>query len=75
MGEMRNVYNILVGKYERKRPLARPRHRWKASIKMDLREIGWEYVDWIHLARPVAGSCEPSCYIKGRKFLDSLSDY
>jgi hypothetical protein len=43
---------------------------------MDLREIGWEGVDWIHLAQdiPVVGSCEdgdePSGSIKGGKFLD-----
>jgi hypothetical protein len=40
MGEMRNAYNILVGKSEGKRPLGRPRHRWEDYISMDLREIG-----------------------------------
>jgi hypothetical protein len=40
MGEMRNVYRILVVKPEGKRPLGRPRHRWVDNIKMDLREIG-----------------------------------
>jgi hypothetical protein len=39
--EVRNAYNILVGKVERKRPLGRPRPRWKDNIRMDLREIGW----------------------------------
>jgi hypothetical protein len=38
MREMRNVYNILVGKPERKRPLGRYKHRWKDDIRMDLRE-------------------------------------
>jgi len=38
--EMRNVYKILVGKPEGKRPLGRPRGRWKNSIRMNLREIG-----------------------------------
>jgi hypothetical protein len=38
-GEMRNAYNILVGKPERKRPLGRSRHRWE-DIRMDLRETG-----------------------------------
>jgi hypothetical protein len=42
MGEKRNVYRILVGKPEGKRPLGRPRHRWMDNIKMDLREIGWD---------------------------------
>jgi hypothetical protein len=34
-----------------KRPLRRPRRRWEDNIKMDLREIGWEVVDWLHLAQ------------------------
>jgi hypothetical protein len=33
-----------------KRPLGRPRGRWVNNIKMDLREIGWDAVDWISLA-------------------------
>jgi hypothetical protein len=48
---MRNTYNILVGKAEGKSPLGRPRCRWEENIKMDLREIGWKGVDWIHLAQ------------------------
>jgi hypothetical protein len=40
-GEGRNVYGVLVGKSEGKRPLKRPRRRWEDGIKMDLREIGW----------------------------------
>jgi hypothetical protein len=36
MGEMRNVYKILVGKPERKRPFGRPRRRWEVDIRMDL---------------------------------------
>jgi hypothetical protein len=43
---MRNDYSILVWKPEGKRPLGRPRRRWKNNIRMDLREIGWEVVDW-----------------------------
>jgi hypothetical protein len=41
MGEERNVYRVLVGKHEGKRPLGRPRRRWENGIKMDVREIGW----------------------------------
>jgi hypothetical protein len=48
MGETRNAYRKLVGK---KRPLRRPRRRWVDNIKMDLREIGWDGVDWIELAQ------------------------
>jgi hypothetical protein len=42
-GENRNAYRILVGKPEGKRPLGRPRRRWEDSIKIDLREIGWDF--------------------------------
>jgi hypothetical protein len=37
------------GKSEEKRSLGRPRCRWEDDIKLDLREIGWEGVDWIHV--------------------------
>jgi len=47
---MRNAYKILVRKPEGKRLLGRPRHRWEDNIGMDLREIGWEGVNWMHLA-------------------------
>jgi hypothetical protein len=51
MGEMRNAYNILVRKLEEDRPLSGCRHKWKDNIRLDLREIGWKSVDWIHLAQ------------------------
>jgi hypothetical protein len=51
VGEGRNVYRVLVGKPEGKRQLERPRPRWEDGIKMDLREIGWGGVEWIHLAQ------------------------
>jgi hypothetical protein len=50
MGEIKNVYKILVGKPERKRLLGRPRSRRENDIRVDLRETGWEGVEWIHLA-------------------------
>jgi hypothetical protein len=61
IGEKRNAYRILVGKPERKRPLGRPSHRWVDNIKMDLRETGWDGIDWIDLAQDRyhwKGSCE-----------------
>jgi hypothetical protein len=50
MGEKRNACRLLVGKPEGKRPLGRPRCRWVDNIKIDLREIGWDGMDWIDLA-------------------------
>jgi hypothetical protein len=51
MGENMNAYRILVGMPEGKRPLRRPRRRWVNNIKMDLREIGCDGVDWIDMAQ------------------------
>jgi hypothetical protein len=42
MGKIRDVYSVLVGKSEGKRPLGGPRCRWENNIKMDLQELGWE---------------------------------
>jgi len=49
MREMGNAYSILVGKSEGNKPLGRSRHRWEDNIRMDLSDIEWEVVDWIHL--------------------------
>jgi hypothetical protein len=51
IGEKRNVYKLLVGKPEGKRPLGRPRRRWVDNIKIDLAEIGLGELDWIGLTR------------------------
>jgi hypothetical protein len=51
MGQKRNAYRILVGKPEGKRQLGKRRCRWVNNIKMDLREIGWDGMDWINLAQ------------------------
>jgi hypothetical protein len=40
-----------LGKPEEKRPLGRPRRRWEDNSKMDLGEIEWGDMDWIHLAQ------------------------
>jgi hypothetical protein len=51
MGEVGGAHNIMVGRPEGRRPLGIPRRRWEDNIKMDLREIGFGDVDWIHLAQ------------------------
>jgi hypothetical protein len=50
MGERRGACRVLVGKPEGKKPLKRLRLRWKDNIKMDLKEIGWDCLNWIALA-------------------------
>jgi hypothetical protein len=51
MGLKRNACRILVGKSGGKGPLGRTRRRWVNIVKMDLREIGWEDMDWTDLAQ------------------------
>jgi hypothetical protein len=51
MGEKRNVYRLLVGKPEGKRPLGRPRRRRMDNIKMDILEIVLSVLDSIGLAQ------------------------
>jgi hypothetical protein len=65
---------ILVGKSEGKRSLGTPRRGWENNIRNHVREIGWEGVDWMHVAQ-VRGklqvhvqSNEPSDSIKGDEF-------
>jgi hypothetical protein len=55
MVEKRNVYRLLIGKPEGKRPLRRPRLIWKDIIKMDLLERWFGVVDWIGLAQDKYG--------------------
>jgi hypothetical protein len=50
MREVKGAY-ILVGKPEGRRPLGRHRRRWEDKIKMNLGEIGFGDVGWIHLAQ------------------------
>jgi hypothetical protein len=50
-GEMRNAHSILVGRPERKRSLGRPRHGWKDNIRLDVREMGLQGVNWMHVAQ------------------------
>jgi hypothetical protein len=51
MVEVRSAYRVLVRKPEGRRPLRRLSHILEVNIKMDLKEIGWEDVDWIYLAQ------------------------
>jgi predicted small integral membrane protein len=51
IGEMRNVYNILVGKPEEKILLESHRHRRGDNMEIDLKETRYEGVHWIHLAQ------------------------
>jgi hypothetical protein len=44
-------------KPERQRPLGKPRRRWEENIRLDIRETGWEVVDWIHLVED-RGQCQ-----------------
>jgi hypothetical protein len=48
---MRNAETNLVRKPELKKLLGTCRRVWEDNIKMDLREIGWECLDWMHLAQ------------------------
>jgi hypothetical protein len=60
-GKRRNIHGILVGKPEGKRSLGSPRRRWMDNNKIDLREIGWDGMNFIDLAPgygPMEGSCE-----------------
>jgi hypothetical protein len=51
MGEKRMHIGYWWGKPAGNRPLGRPRRRWVDNIKMDLRELGWDVIDWVHVAR------------------------
>jgi len=50
MGENRDVYRVLAGKSEGKRPLVEPRRRWEDNIKMNPQEVGCGVMDWFDLA-------------------------
>ena len=51
MDENRIAYKVLIGKPDGKRPLGRPRRRWKDNIRMDLNEMGYEGHKWRDLAQ------------------------
>jgi hypothetical protein len=51
MEEIRNSYDILVGKPEGKRPLGRHRHRWECNTKTGVKERVFEDADWINVTQ------------------------
>ena len=51
VGEEMEVYRVLLGKPEGRRPVGKPRRRWVDNIRMDLQEVGYGYMDWIGLAQ------------------------
>jgi hypothetical protein len=80
--EKRNAFRILVGNPEGKLPLERPRRRSVDNIKMDLREIGWDGMDWIDLAEDrdqwralVKKGGEPSGFLKCWEVLKWLQNW
>jgi hypothetical protein len=79
IARMGETSRILVEKSEGKRPLGRPRRRWVDNIKIDLREIGWDEMDWIDLAQGREGSCEhgeePSGVLKFWEVLQQLHNW
>jgi len=51
MVEERDVYRVLVGKPEGKRPLGKPRSGWEHNTNMDLQEVGYGCMDWMELTQ------------------------
>jgi hypothetical protein len=51
MRERRGAYKVLVSKPEERWSLERPRRRWEDHIKIYIREVGWENMDWIDVAQ------------------------
>jgi hypothetical protein len=49
--DMSSAYTISDWKTEEKKPLGRPSRRWDNNIRLDLMKVGWEVVNWIHLAQ------------------------
>jgi hypothetical protein len=79
-GELRNAKKTLVGKPEWNRPIGRPRCSRGDNIKMDLKEIVWKVMDWIHLAqdrdrwRFLVNTILYLLVLQIAEFLDQLSD-
>ena len=50
MEEGKSAFKLLACKPTRERLLGRPRHRWEDNIRMDLKELGTNTRNWVHLA-------------------------
>jgi hypothetical protein len=48
---VRDEPEVLVGSSKGKRPLTRSRRRWEDNVELDVRELGWNAADWIHLVQ------------------------
>jgi hypothetical protein len=73
MGYKRYAYRILMGKPAVKKPLGRSINRWVNNIKMYLREIAWNGMDWIDLGQD--HSNEPSGSIKFWEIFEYLQNW
>jgi outer membrane phospholipase A len=67
---MRNEYEIITVKSKGKQPLGRSWHRVETNIIMDNKEIGWEVMEWLHVAHDRGQDNEPLGSIKGGELLD-----
>jgi hypothetical protein len=78
-GDVTYMEEIINAYKEDKRLLGRPMHRWEDNIRLDLREIGWEGVEWFYLSQDRAAcrekSKELSSSMKGGDFIAGLSDH
>ena len=64
MEEGRSAFTIFPGKYTGKRPLGRPRSRWKGNIRMDLKEIGINTMNWVDSAQDILLESRYECGIQ-----------
>jgi hypothetical protein len=74
-GKTRNTYKNLVAKPEGNGSLGRSRYWWEGNIKTELKEIGWNSVEWIHVARNQwRAFVNTVMNLQGLEFLDNLRD-
>jgi hypothetical protein len=72
---MGSTYKILVGTPKRKRSLGRPGCRCKDNIRMDSGEIGWEFVNWIHMVQDMETWSTLLKTVMDLRIFDLQSDY